>query len=533
MKSGAFSKKLFCFLVIVFVMWGTVVLAAEIRVPLQYLYIQDAINAAVPGDVVLVANGEYKGEGNVNLLVDKAITIKSESGREKCKIDCEGTSRAFTFSGAASSGAVLSGFTITRGNGQTHDPSRPYENWGGAILILNSGFVDISDCTLFNNIVSGFGGAIASIASSPVISHCIIENNSASSGGGGLLIYKDSPDGLTPLILSCSITHNPGNNPVISRGAGVYLIQSSATFYNCVIASNSATNNGGAFFLTNPCSPNINHCTISNNSVSGSGNGYGGGGICSFSKCAPLVTNSILWGNTAATGAEVYLFGSSLAVSYSDVNRGEQDVNLYLSPSAQTEIVWGDGNINQDPLFVGEEDYHLSPNSPCIDTGIDPVSVSRAVEPLEEFNSDIEGDPRVLGEGPDMGADEFVPEAEVIQVEIDIKPGCAENKINLKSFGLLAVAVKTTEEFDVKTIDPRTVEFAGAKAVWRTYYDMDRDRDKDMLFFFWIQSLNLDENSTEATLSGLTGDGQAFEGTDTVTIIKPKGKAKGWHFGRR
>jgi hypothetical protein len=132
-----------------------------------------------------------------------------------------------------------------------------------------------------------------------------------------------------------------------------------------------------------------------------------------------------------------------------------------------------------------------------------------------------------------MGVDEFVPEEQVIQVEIDIKPGCAKNKINLKSWGLLAVAVKTTEDFDARSVDPSTVVFAGAKPVWRIRYDVDRDRDKDMLFFFRVKSLNLDENSTEATLSGVTRDGESFEGTDTVTIIKPKGKAKGWSLGGR
>jgi hypothetical protein len=48
LKSGGFSKNVFCFLVIVFVMWGTAVLAAELRVPFQYPCIQDAIKAAVP-----------------------------------------------------------------------------------------------------------------------------------------------------------------------------------------------------------------------------------------------------------------------------------------------------------------------------------------------------------------------------------------------------------------------------------------------------------------------------------------------------
>jgi len=139
-----------------------------------------------------------------------------------------------------------------------------------------------------------------------------------------------------------------------------------------------------------------------------------------------------------------------------------------------------------------------------------------------------------MGSAPDMGADEFtVEEDEVIQVEIDIKPGCSQNKINLKSWGLLPVAVKTNGEFNASDIDPRTVEFAGARPVWRICYDVDRDRDKDMLFFFWIKNLNLDEDNSEAILTGTTKDGKYFEGTDKVTIIKPEGKAKGWRFGRR
>jgi len=533
MKSGGFSKNVFCFLVMVFVMWGTAVLAAELRVPSQYPCIQDAINAAVPGDVVLVADGVHTGEGNANLLVDEAITIRSENGPEKCTIDCAGNSRAFTFSGPESSGAVLSGFTITGGNGQTQGLLSQYENWGGAILVLSSGTITISDCHLVHNLVSRYGGAIASIGSSPVISRCIIENNSASGGGAGLLIYNDSSEGLAPLVISSSIIHNPGDNPEPSRGGGVYLIQSSATFYNCLIAGNSATTNGGAFFFTNVGSPSITYCTISNNSVSSSGNGCGGGGISSFQKSAPVATNSIIWGNLAAVGAEVYLSNATLNISYCDLNRGEQDSNLYRSPSAQSEILWGDGNIDQNPLFVEEGDYHLSLDSPCIDSGIAPTIQPEAVETSLEFDQDIEGDPRVLGDAPDMGADEFKEEEEILQVEIDIKPGCAENKINLKVFGLLAVAVKATKDFDVRSIDPGTVVFAGAKPVWRIRWDVDGDRDKDMLFFFMVKSLNLDENSTEATLSGLTRDGESFEGTDKVTIIKPKFNAPFWRIDRR
>ncbi len=78
------------------------------------------------------------------------------------------------------------------------------------------------------------------------------------------------------------------------------------------------------------------------------------------SESSPTLTNCILWGNTATSGAQIYKDGTSLAtVSYSDVQGG-----------------WpGAGNINFEPCFVEPDsnDYHLLPNSPCIDRG-DPSS---------------------------------------------------------------------------------------------------------------------------------------------------------------
>ena len=49
------------------------------------------------------------------------------------------------------------------------------------------------------------------------------------------------------------------------------------------------------------------------------------------------------------------------------------------------------------------------------------------------------------------------PVPPVIEVDVDIKPGSCPNPLNVKSKGVLPVAVLGTEDFDVTTIDPTTI----------------------------------------------------------------------------
>lgn len=57
----------------------------------KYFTIQYAIDAANNGDIVVLPDGVYRGEGNQNLDFDgKTITVLSENGPENCIIDLEG-----------------------------------------------------------------------------------------------------------------------------------------------------------------------------------------------------------------------------------------------------------------------------------------------------------------------------------------------------------------------------------------------------------------------------------------------------------
>jgi len=109
------------------------------------------------------------------------------------------------------------------------------------------------------------------------------------------------------------------------------------------------------------------------------------------------------------------------------------------------------------------------------------------------------------------------------EITIDIKPGGNPNNINLRSKGVVSVAVFTIAGgLDAGTINPGTVLFAGASPERWKLCDVDGDGDEDMLLRFKTQELNLEEDSTTATLTGETFDGVWIELTDTVRIVQSK-----------
>jgi hypothetical protein len=107
----------------------------------------------------------------------------------------------------------------------------------------------------------------------------------------------------------------------------------------------------------------------------------------------------------------------------------------------------------------------------------------------------------------------------VTPVVIDIKPGSDANMIDLKSKGVVPVAILTTGEFKASSVDTATVALAGASPVFWWLKDVDHDGDMDKLFYFDVQDLMLDENSTEAVLTGFTKNGIPIKGLDAVKIM--------------
>jgi predicted outer membrane repeat protein len=322
-------------------------LAATIHVPADQPTIQAGIDAAVNGDTVLVADGTYTGDGNWDIDFEgKAILVTSENGPEITNIDCEGSEwnphRAFYFHSMEDTLSILSGLTIMNG----YAPGERPVGCGGGIRCENYSSPTINNCVIRENTAGDLGGGIyCDTGAAPIIRGCLISNNSAiESGGGGIATFTDGK----PFIVDCIIR----DNTATSWGGGVYYYTlTSPQILRSLIINNEAGSDGGGAVYSGGAILEIRNCTISGNQ-----DNWDGGAIWGNYGTFISVKNSILWNND---NNEIYInegYGT-IEVSYSDITGG-----------------WiGEGNMNEDPLFVAPFDYHLTWGSPCIDTG-DPAS---------------------------------------------------------------------------------------------------------------------------------------------------------------
>ncbi|UCG49459.1 MAG: right-handed parallel beta-helix repeat-containing protein [Phycisphaerales bacterium] len=384
-----------------FLLMAVPVHAATIRVDddgvADFNNIQAAIEAAVAGDTVLVADGTYRGPGNRDLdFGGKGITVKSENGPYACTIDCEKAGRGFYFLTAEPPTAVVQGFTITNG----------YEYRGGGIYCTNDASPTIIGCVIVNNEASyGGAGLYLDYQTSPVITDCIIRGNRAGSRGGGLrLYYADATltncdisgntvesygggiecDETTLTLQACSITNNAAR-----YGAGLYSYDLELTMSNCVVAQNAAGYNG-AGMRSYRSSGSITNCTFAANRTQDS---YGGAIYCGSSveytitNCVFAQNNNraIYEGSNNDLFLQNCLFNGNPEGDYYD--RPTSDV--YTGAAELNSLPEASGIVDGEPLFSFEGDHHPLLPSACIDQGSNAPAVG--LPP-----TDKDGNPRPL-----------------------------------------------------------------------------------------------------------------------------------------
>jgi len=209
--------------------------------------IQDAVDAAVAGDLVLVTNGIYNLGGRVMFLqltnrvvIDKPVTVRSVNGPTVTVI--YGSSSPSVRCAYLSSGATLSGFTLTNGN-TIRGSNNPYpEDSGGGVWCTSRGET-VTNCFITRNFSSYGGGAYLG-----TLVNCILETNSAVFGGGG---YSN-------ILSGCRLK----GNFATGNGAGAY----GAVLVNCTVVSNTtpATSGGGGGIYGGSASNTIVYYNFSN-----------------------------------------------------------------------------------------------------------------------------------------------------------------------------------------------------------------------------------------------------------------------------
>jgi predicted outer membrane repeat protein len=441
----------------------------------------------------------------------------------------------------------------------------------GALHCSGGNSLIVSDCTVTSN--SG-GGIFFSLEGSATVRNCHIEGNSGygiycssnlnatvrncqSKGNSvgiscssnlnatvngctvtgnwrrGISCYRNE----NATINNCSITHNSSEY----SGGGIYFAEDSSTVTNSVIASNSADSYGGGIVCQGDsdnyyeCRPTIRNCTIIANTA-----GNRGSALTCYNNSRPTITNCILWNNTSPDGIQILLMDTKyypspqLTVSYSDVEGGKTAVKVEVGT-----LNWGPGNIDVNPWVLEPPippippfppfplppnsnreidvdslisnsvigDYHLWQNSACINAG-DPYYRAGPNE------TDMDGQPRVMGGRVDMGADEVVIGAMKL-VPRALNPNSKGKWIKTH---LVLPAGFTVGDVDTKR--PAEIKALGIESDHMdVFINGDGLVEITAAFDRAIFSALTDYGPTDVTVIGWLTSGQYFYGTNTITII--------------
>ncbi|MDJ0660694.1 MAG: hypothetical protein QNJ42_14580 [Crocosphaera sp.] len=301
----------------------------------DFLTIAEAIAAAEKGDKIIVTGGDDNLHQEANILIDKKLTIKSDS--DGATIDAQGIDRVFLIDDGDVDSQVdvkLEGLAITGGN---------TEDIGGAIL--NKEKLTIKDSIITGNTATIRGGGIYNMDGELKIENSIIKENTAlrSSGGGisntGKLEVKDSVIENNFASAGGGIA-NAGEvkieNTIISghtsfMGAGIYNLNGDLKIEKNTIIKNNTSIIDGAGIL------NIYGSTTIEDSVITDNNAYNqGGGVFSFNGTLE-VEKSDITGNVAT-------YGDSDVLELATFIRGTPEQDVLTGTSSNDQIVSLDGN---------------------------------------------------------------------------------------------------------------------------------------------------------------------------------------------
>jgi putative cofactor-binding repeat protein len=240
-----------------------------------YTQIQPAVDAASPGDTILVGPGTYAG----GIVIATALTL-SGAGAGATVISGGGPVIS-----VSASPVTIRGVSLTGG-------SAPADGGG----ILNTGTLTVQDATVAHNTAGGNGGGIANDGSaSPVgppasltLRQVTITGNESSTDGGG--IYNAFRTA-TAQVSGSTIR---GNTTALEGGGVANEAHATLTLTSDAVSANSAGDEGGGIADLDFAPATVSGTTVDRNTAAG-----GGGGISVAEGGSLTMANGEINGNSA------------------------------------------------------------------------------------------------------------------------------------------------------------------------------------------------------------------------------------------
>ncbi len=409
----------------------------------DYDNIQAAVDAVDEGGIVRVATGVYTGVNNYDSLaqvvyVSKTITIcggyastfvePPDPDANPTTVDAQGGGRGLYVSGDVS--PTIKGLRITGGDANGLGGGVGGGDVGGGMFVIDARAI-ISDNRIFGN-TARWGGGLYLRESDATLTGNSISANTADKDGGGLYLRSSN----TTLVGNDVVSNTSGewggglhlyesdatligNNVVFNTadkdGGGLYLWKSDATLDGNVVVSNLAAEEGGGLYLVNSDATLVNDVVADNQAdVAGSG--------LYVRASSPLLLHVTIARNTGGDGSGVYVSGNAgvvltntilvhhtVGISVTNGSTATLEATLWGGGDWANATDWdGAGAISSaherwgDPAFVAPDarDYHIGAGSAALNAGVDMGMIALCTH-------DLDGDPRPIGAGYDVGADEF------------------------------------------------------------------------------------------------------------------------------
>jgi len=299
-----------------------IAMAATLRVPLDYFTIEEALEAAQPGDIILISPGLY----GLNLVIDKSITLKGEStgvilqGQDKGKpvltVQGEGVQvKLETLKVTALAGARASAVLVQEG-AQLTIVNAPVDNQGAAaaLEVAKSGQLTVEATAVHSEGGTALQGRDAGQ---------IALSNAELTGKKGIALTGSAQANLT----DCTVTATDGDALTFSGSGDLTLTGSTV----------AATEGDGLSFESS------GELNLQNVKITATGNGlsFSGSGILSLSNAQITAKGA---GLTIRRAAQATLSGLTIQAEGNGLSFSSESGGLSLDDvEIETTGTGGDG----------------------------------------------------------------------------------------------------------------------------------------------------------------------------------------------